>query len=69
MKIKNNDQSQLNLSLPNGVPLAECRDATRTRPQRSRRAGLWFAHMRRIVDQAGDWLPAPCSQRQESRSN
>src|SRR5882672_1977533 len=58
MKIQTNDQNQLSLSLPTR-PAAKCPSYMRARQRRIRRAGLWFEHMRRIVEQAADRLPAP----------
>jgi hypothetical protein len=51
MKIKINDQTQLNLTLP--CPITTRR--TQTARRRVHRAGAWFNYMRQIVDEAPDW--------------
>jgi len=55
MKIQINDQLQLTLPLPNRTPAAKCSPYRTARQRRLRRAGLWFEHMRRVVDQAHEW--------------
>ncbi|TAL00002.1 MAG: hypothetical protein EPO07_10240 [Verrucomicrobia bacterium] len=50
-----NDKQQLELGLNKDTTTQSARRANGKRP----RAAWWFAQMRRLVDQAIDWQPAP----------
>jgi len=51
---QNCQPTQLSLSLPNRPSSAKCASYMRARQKRIRRAGLWFNHMRQVVDRAPD---------------
>jgi len=50
------------------IVLPKPQDCTRrhARQQRQSRARWWFAQMRRVVDEAADWAPAPASRPQQT---
>ena len=59
MRIQNrsdDNELQLSLTLPAGRPAVKCPSKRWRRKQRRGHAGLWFDHMRRVVDQAS---PSP----------
>jgi hypothetical protein len=60
MKMKSNDEHQLSLNIPSRARPADSARCT-SRQRRLHRAGLWFQHMRRIVDHAPDPAAQPVS--------
>ena len=54
--------NQLEIVLPK---LQDC-TLRHARQQRQGRARWWFAQMRRVVDEAADWAPAPASRPQQT---
>jgi hypothetical protein len=67
MKMNIDDQLQLILSLPSRAATGNCRSAVRPRQRRLRRASLWFAHMRHVVDEAQEWPEAPVPDERNGR--
>jgi hypothetical protein len=61
MKMNDNEHSQLDLEFLRNVPANSCRRGISSRQRRRSRAAMWFNHMRKLVDEAGDWPAAPVS--------
>jgi len=57
----NNQQLEITL------PAAACRRPGNYRHRRVARARWWFSQMRRVVDEAIEWAPAPSVQRDQPR--
>ena len=49
------------------LPTATCRRPGNYRQRRVSRARWWFSQMRRVVDQAVEWTPAPAVRPEQAK--
>jgi len=49
------------------LPIAACRRPGNYRQRRVSRARWWFNQMRRVVDEAMEWTPAPATRPEQTR--
>jgi len=49
------------------LPTTTCRRSTNYRQRRASRARWWFSQMRRVVDEAVEWTPAPAVRPEQSK--